>query len=70
MDAWNKRAFIILQYFDIQHIQMLNMQHKNLMIPPESEPTLFAAGFKMSRMQFPMIWDAGLEGGTGENTFK
>lgn len=40
------------------------------MIPPESEPTLFAAAFKTSRMQFPMIWDAGLDGGTGENIFK
>lgn len=47
---------------------MLNMQYKNLMIPSESESTLFA--FKTSRMQFPMIWNAGLEGGTGENTFK
>lgn len=44
---------------------MLNMQHKNLMIPPESEPTLFAAAFKMSRIQFPMIWDADWREGQG-----
>lgn len=41
------------------------MQHKNLLIPPESEPTPFVTAFSMSRMQFPMIWDVGLRGAEG-----
>lgn len=41
------------------------MQRKNLLIPPESEPTPFATNFNMSRMQSPMIWDVGLRGAEG-----
>lgn len=73
MDA-RKTERLRLQYFDIQHIKMPNMQHTNLLIPPKSEPTPFVTAFSMSRMQFLMIWDVGLGSGAGadrvENMFK
>lgn len=45
------------------------MQHKNLLIPPESEPRPFVTAFSKSGMQSPMIFGCGIAGGGQERIF-